>query len=156
MTGYGHEYVIDNNTLSHLKRDQRASDYFREHCHIPSEVLYEARFFPDIEELEANEYSVTSRVLTTLIEVMATVPIADRKLVDLYANRGNADPLVVACAIDGQRKSDEGLFGPAWVVVSNDKAVQAKAAEFGIEVKTNIEFIAILERETSQETRQSR
>lgn len=86
---------------------------------------------------------------------MATVPISDMKLVDLYANRGNADPLVVACAVDGQRKSDEGLFGPAWVVVSGDKAVQAMAAEFGIEVKTNGEFIAILEGETSQEARQS-
>lgn len=153
MTGYGYEYVIDNNALSHLKRHQRASDFFRENCHIPSEVLYEARFFPDIKELKGNEYPATSRVLTILIEVMATVPISDTKLVDLYANRGNADPLVVACAVDGQRKSDEGLFGPAWVVVSGDKAVQAKAVELGIEVKTSEEFIAILEGDASKEAR---
>lgn len=42
------------------------------------------------------------------------------------------------------------------MVVSSDEAVQAKAAEFYIEVKTNIEFIASLEGETSQETRQAR
>jgi len=42
------------------------------------------------------------------------------------------------------------------VVVSSDEAVQAKAAEFDMEVKTSIEFIAILEGKTSQETRQSR
>jgi hypothetical protein len=86
---------------------------------------------------------------------MATVLVFNMKLVDLYANQGNADPLVVAYAIDGQRKSDDGLFGSAWVVVSGDKAVQAKAAELDVEVKTNVEFIGILKGESSQEARQS-
>jgi len=142
---YEYEYIIDNNALSRLKRHRRASDFFRRSCHIPTEVFHEARFLLDIEELRGNEYRTTPSVLTILIEVMATVPISDVKLVNLYANRGNADPLVVACAVDGQRKSNKRLFGPAWVVVSNDKALQAKAAEFGIEVRTNEEFIAILE-----------
>lgn len=153
MTGYGDKYVIDNNVLSQLKRHQRASDFFRLNCHIPSEVLYEARFFPDIGELSDIEYPVTSCVLGILIEVMATVPITDTKLVDLYANRGNADPLVVACAVDGQRKSEEGLFGPAWVVVSGDRAVQAKSVEFGIGVMGSENFISILEEEISKEAR---
>jgi hypothetical protein len=68
-------------------------------------------------------------------------------LVDLYANRGNADPLVVACAIDGQRTDNEFLFGPIWVVVSGDKAVRAKAVEFGITVMTNEEFACVVEAE---------
>ena len=129
MTGTEREYVVDNNALSRLTRAQRASSFFREHCHIPTEVLYEARGLPDIAALKANEYATTGRVLKTLIEVMATVPVGDTKLVDLYANRGNADPLVVACAIDGQRADNEFLFGPTWVVVSGDKAVRAKAVE---------------------------
>jgi hypothetical protein len=142
------KYVIDNNALSHLTRHQRASDFFRERCYIPSEVLHEARYFPDIESFKANEYPTTARVLGILIEVMATVPTADTKLVDLYANRGNADPLVVACAVDGKRESDAVLFGSTWVVVSKDKAVQAKASEFGIDVMTNDEFVFILEGRT--------
>lgn len=140
-----YEFVVDNNALSRLTQSQRASEFFHTNCHIPSEVLYEARFFPDVDEFAGAEYPTTAEVLAILIEVMATVPPSDTKLVDLYANRGNADPLVVACAVDGQRRSDEGLFGPTWVVVSADKAVQAKAAEFGIEVRTSEEFSDVLD-----------
>lgn len=145
MTGDERKYVVDNNTLSRLTRAQRASSFFREHCHIPTEVLHEARDFPDLAALKANEYATTDRVLRILTEIMATVPVGDMKLVDLYANRGNADPLVVACAIDGQRADSKFLFGPTWVVVSGDKAVRAKAAEFEIAVMTNDEFVAVLE-----------
>ncbi|HZL05310.1 MAG TPA: hypothetical protein VFE45_07810 [Coriobacteriia bacterium] len=145
MTDYGYEYVIDNNTLTQLKRSQRASEFFREKAHIPSEVLHEAQGFPDVEDLRRNEYPTTPEVLSILVEVMATVPVNDTRLVDLYANRGNADPLLIACAIGGQRGSDELLFGPTWVVVSGDKAVQAKAVEFGIEVRTNDQFTEMLE-----------
>lgn len=145
MTWDEHEYVIDNNALLRLTPEQRASSFFREHCYIPSEVLYEARELSDIAVLKANEYPTTDRVLRILIEVMATVPAGDTKLVDLYANRGNADPLIVGCAIDGQRESSQLLWGPTWVVVSDDKAVQGKAIEFEIEVMTNDEFVTVLE-----------
>lgn len=129
------------------------SDFFRENCLIPTEVLHEARYFPNVNDLKNNEYPVTSGLLTIIIEVMATVPDSDTKLVNLFANEGNADPIVVACAVEGQRKSDEGLLGSTWVVVTGDKAVCAKAIEFGIEVKSSEEFIAILERDTSGVTR---
>jgi hypothetical protein len=145
MNGYGHVYVIDNNALSVVKRKHRASEFFKGHCRIPSEVLHEAEGFPDIEELQHLEYPTTASVLTLLTEVMASVPVGDTKLVDLYANLGNADPLVVACALDGQRGDADKLFEPEWTVVSGDKAVQAKAREFGLAVKTNQEFLALLE-----------
>lgn len=145
MNDYGHMYVIDNNALSFLTHEHRASDFFKEHCRIPSEVLHEAEGFPDIEELKLLEYSITANVLALIIEVMASVPVGDTKLVNLYANLGNADPLVVATALDGQRTDETALFGPTWIVVSGDKAVQATAREFGLAVKTNHEFLAILE-----------
>lgn len=149
MTWSDFRYLIDNNALSHLTQDQRASAFFRDRCHIPSEVLHEARGFPDFESLKANEYPTTAQVLNVLIEVMATIPVDDTKLVDLYSNRGNADPLLVACAVDAQRRSSEGvLFAPTWVVVSDDKAVQAKAGEFGITVMANSQFAAVLEGRT--------
>lgn len=138
-------YLIDTNALSSLTPLQRASDFFRERCRIPSEVLYEARFFPDIKSLKANEYPTTPRVLDILVSVMATVPAGDTKLVDLYRNRGNADPLVVACALDGARDSGGLLFGPSWVVVSRDRAVRDKACEFEIETITSDEFATLLQ-----------
>lgn len=145
MSDYGQVYVIDNNALSYIKRKHRASEFFKEHCRIPSEVLHEAAGFPDIEELKLLEYPTTARVLAILIEVMATVPVMDTKLVNLYANLGNADPLIVATALDGQRGDTATLFGPAWIVVSSDAAVEAKAREFGLAVTTNTEFLAFLE-----------
>lgn len=118
MTGYGHQYVIDNNALSFIKRKHRDNAFFKGHCRIPSEVLHEAEGFPDIEELKNLEYPTTASVLAVLTEVMASVPAGDTQLVDLYANRGNADPLVVASALDGQRGEAAMLFGPTWTVVS--------------------------------------
>ncbi|MDN6147772.1 MAG: hypothetical protein L0I94_02905 [Yaniella sp.] len=144
MTDYGHTYVIDNNALTFLKPEHRSSNFFKQKCRIPSEVLYEARGFPDIEELTELEYPTTASVLTALIEIMSSVPSTDTKLVNLYANQGNADPMVVACALDGQRKDESALFGSTWVVVSGDKAVQAKAHELKIEVRSNHNFLAVL------------
>ena len=48
-------------------------------------------------------------------------------LEELYANLGNADPLVVACALNGQQGEEGALFSLTWTVVSGDKAVQATA-----------------------------
>jgi hypothetical protein len=146
---YGQVYVLDNNALGFVKQEHRASNFFKMHCRIPSEVLREAEGFPDIDELRQLEYRVTESVLARLIEVMASVPVGDASLVDLYANQGNADPLVVATALDGLRSNDSALFALTWTVVSGDKAVQAKAREFDLDVITNQEFLALVEAETA-------
>ena len=84
-------------------------------------------------------------MLATLIEVMASAPVGETKFVDLYANHGNADPLIVANAVDGHRREAEALFGPTWTVVSGDKAVRVKAEAFGLAAMSNEEFPAMLE-----------
>ena len=71
----------------------------------------------------------------------------DTSLVDLYANRGNADPMLVACALDGIREADDGLFGWEWIIVSNHNAVGRTAAEFGIETLLSDQFATVLDRE---------
>ncbi|WP_437771345.1 hypothetical protein [Arthrobacter sp. KNU40] len=148
MSDFGDIYVIDNNALTFLGPAHRASAFFKQHCRIPSEVLHEADGFPDVEELRQLEYRTNPDMLVALVEVMASVPPEDRKLVDLYANRGNADPLVVACALNGQQSGEEGaLFSLTWTVVSGDKAVQAMARRFGVPVLTNEEFLARLKDE---------
>ena len=147
---FGRVYVLDNNALSFLKGEDRASSFFKMHCRIPQEVLHEAEGFPDIDELRQLEYPVTESVLRHLVEVMASVPIGDTKFVNLYANLGNADPLVIATALDGHSKNDLALFGLTWTVVSGDKAVQAKAHEFALAVMTNQEFLTVLKAQTDK------
>ncbi|MGE2728974.1 hypothetical protein ACQI4F_05835 [Mycolicibacterium vaccae] len=75
---------------------------------------------------------------------MATVHVADTSLVDLYANQGNADPLIVACALDARSQDEDKLFGPVWMIVSDDRAVREKAVEFCVEVRTSKEFAGIV------------
>lgn len=137
-------YLVDNNALAKLTMSQRASKFFRQRCRLPSEVIYEARGFPDFRDLETLEYHTTARVLKALTLVLATVSAGDTKLVNLYANQGNADPLLIACAIDGQWANEEALFGPLWVIVSDDKAVRNKSLEFGIGVRSSTEFSSLL------------
>lgn len=121
--------MLDTNALSQLRRHRRESEFFREHTVIPSEVLHEAQGFPDIDVLRANLYPTTSSVLDWLVRIMATVPVGDTKLVDLYANHGGADPLVVACALDGKTRDGQFLGAPEWVVVTSDAAEDQRPSD---------------------------
>lgn len=145
LNGFGERYVVDTNTLSQLRRDRRASDFFRENAVIPAEVLREAEGFPDIRELRKNLRPTTSQILDWLVKIMATVPAEDRTLIDLYANHGGADPLVVACALDGQAEDSVFLDSPEWIVVTGDDALRRKAKEFGLKVLGNAEFAAMID-----------
>lgn len=84
-------------------------------------------------------------MLHWLTEIMATVPDGDTRLVDLYANRGNADPLVAACALEGQEHDSQWLLAPEWIVVTGDEAVRDKAEEFGLKVLSNSEFAVLID-----------
>lgn len=145
MNDIGQKYVVDTNVLSQLRRHRRASAFFRENALIPAEVLHEAAGFPDIDMLRKYIYPTTQPVLIWLMKVMATVPAGDTRLVDLYANQGNADPLVVACALDGQERDSQYLDPNEWIVVTGDEAVRDKAEAFGLKVVTNEEFAAIID-----------
>lgn len=145
MSGFGQKYVVDTNTLSQIGRRRRATEFFMDNVVLPEEVLREARAFPDIGSLRNLIYPTTSHVLDQLIRVMATVPVDDTKLVNLYSNKGGADPLLVACALDGQARDSGFLDAPEWVVVTGDEAVHTKAAEFGLTSLTNDEFAALVD-----------
>jgi len=134
-------YLIDNNVLSHLSPEQRTSRFFRDQCRVPSEVIYEAGGLAEAKLPKEVEYPTTVRVLGILREIMATVPSGDIALVNLYTNKGNADPLLISCALDAIRNDEQFLVRPIWVIVSNDKAVLAKAGEFGIETRARAQFM---------------
>jgi hypothetical protein len=133
-------YLLDNNALSHLTPEQRASAFFHERCSLPSEIIHEADGFPDAASFKDLEYPTTANVLEHLGLVMATVPNSDVRFVNLYANKGAGDPMLIACALDGMEEASAHLWGPIWIVVSNDNAVRAKATELGVETCTRDEF----------------
>jgi hypothetical protein len=145
MTGFGERYVVDTNALIRLKRHRRARPFFMEHAVFPNEVLREAAGLPDIKTLRGGVYQTTRSVLDWLVRVMATVPSSDRALVDLYANKGGADPFVIACALDGRERDSVYLDAPEWIVVTNDDAVRAKAGDFGLSVRSCAELAEIVD-----------
>ncbi|WP_123943526.1 MULTISPECIES: hypothetical protein [unclassified Frondihabitans] len=108
---------------------------------MPEEVIHEAQGYPDIDTFSDLIYPTTAGVLRALQEVMATVDPADSTLVDLFRNRGNADPLLIACAIDARMENAQYLFADEWVVVSDDRAVQSKARELEVAALTSSEFL---------------
>ena len=150
MSDFEQRYVVDTNALSQLGRARRASDFFRRNTVIPEEVLHEAAGFPDIDSLRENVHPTTPRVFHLLIEVLATVPDSDTRLIDLYANRGNADPLVIACALEGQEHDGQYLWPTEWIVVTADEAVRDKAKEFKLEVLTNDRFADLIDEHDDQ------
>jgi hypothetical protein len=137
-------YVLDANVLSRLSADQRRSSFVRHHCRIPAEVLHEVEGFPDIAQLRALNIPVTGEMLECLSEVMKTVAPRDFKLVDLYSNKGNGDPILVAAALTGMRQASETLFDEDWKVVSDDHAVRAKAEEHVVDSLGTTDFVLLL------------
>lgn len=137
-------YLLDANALSRLSAGQRRSPFLRDHCKIPSEVLYEIRGFPDVEHLRALEERLDAEVLESLRQVMGTIPPDDFRLVDLYGNKGNADPILVATALTGMRRAADTLFAEQWAVVTDDEAVRAKATRFDVVWLSSAEFGSLL------------
>lgn len=145
MSYFGKRYVVDTNTLTQLGDRRRANAIFLESAVIPEEVLFEASEFPDLESLRGNVHPTTPRMLHWLIRILDTVLYDDTRLINLYANQGNADPLLVACALEGQEHDNDSLLPCEWIVVSADGAVRAKAKAFGLKVLSNAEFAAIID-----------
>ncbi len=136
-------YLLDNNVLAKLTPAQRASAFFMEQCRVPDEVMHEAGP-ARAAGLEQVRYPTTPEVLRGVQTVMATVAARDIKLVDLYHNKGNADPFLVACALVEQQHAAPMLVRPEWLVVTDDHAVRRKADEFEIAWSSSTDFIGLL------------
>lgn len=139
------KYLIDNNALGFIGAKRRASEFVRTHCRVTEDVAYEARYTARAASLAGIIEPVTSAILRKLQEVMTTVPITDATLVDLYGNKGTADPVLVATALVLIEQQEPLLFPDEWVIVTRDRAVRAKAGEFTIAVKTPEEFAQIID-----------
>jgi hypothetical protein len=139
------KYLVDNNALIELRRERRASEFFHAHCHLPADVLYEAQGFPDLTSLKTLIYEVTPKVVEHVRTVMKSIRVGDTNLVDLYRNKGAADPVLIASALDAAEQDDGVLFPDRWVIITRDKAVIETAQEFGIETASPAQLAALID-----------
>lgn len=135
------KYLIDNNALGPLG-DRKRSQFFREHCRVPAEVAHESKRAKHADLLKPVTIEMTPPVLVELVRVMKTVPPGKTDLIDLYSFTGTADPILVAMAL---ALGTQDLLADKWVIVTEDKAVAAKATEFSIDTLTSKQLAAIID-----------
>lgn len=138
------KYLIDNNALGPLG-DRKMSQFFIEHCRVPAEVAHESRRAKHARLLEPVTMDITPPVLVELVRVMKSVRPGDTGLIDLYSFTGTADPILVAMAL---ALGTQDLFADKWVIVTEDKAVAAKATEFAIDTLTPKKLATLIDAAT--------
>lgn len=138
-------FLVDNNAVSGIGFQRRKSKTFRNNALIPREVLYESRGAPDYGNFSHQEFPTSIRVLEILKEILKTVKPGDLELIDLFHNEGGADPLIVACALAKIEETEQSLFAPEWVIVTNDKAVVDLALEFNVPTMKVDEFKELID-----------
>lgn len=138
-------YLVDNNALIALKRDRVASAFFRAHCQVTTDVLREADGHPHFAQLKGGAYALTPAVLEQIRTVMAGVALGDTSLIDLYGNKGSADPGQVASALDAIAADEGALFGDDWIIVTNDGGVEDAAARHGVATVKPAELAALID-----------
>lgn len=145
------KYLVDNNALVSIGTKRWKTAFFQKHCLITEDVAYEARF--RARSLPTHLIvPVTPSILGHVSQVMKTVVPADTGLVDLYGNKGAADPVLVATAIALQAEESQSLVGDTLVIVTRDDAVSEKAHEFGIRTALPDELTALIDAAESRVT----
>ncbi|CAM3026580.1 MULTISPECIES: hypothetical protein [Dermacoccus] len=136
-------YLLDNNVLSRLTREQRRADLLRTQCFITADVLHEARGFAD-EVRDIPVRPVTKAVLARLVRVMHSIAPKDTSLVDLYANKGSADPVLIAIALDIMETEQDTLMPRRIILVTGDKAVSSTCQRLGVTSLGFDDFVQML------------
>lgn len=138
------KYLVDNNALNFLSTKHRSTDFFRDNCRFPEEVVHEAG--ARRAELPAPlTVPMSARILEEVATVMKTVPVGDNALLDLYGNKGAADPILVATALVLNSPEKPTLFDDEWVIVTNDGAVRDKANEFKVRAMIPVDLAEVIE-----------
>ncbi len=137
-------YLLDANVLTRLTAGQRASAFVLEHCRVPSEVMYEVQGLADRTAISALELPINAKTLERLRDVMASVAPEDRSLVDLYRNKGSADPVIVAAALAADH-GEGRLWQTEWHVVSDDHPVRATASALGVRWLSRDDLVALID-----------
>ena len=139
-----HTYLVDSNALVSIGTRRWQTAFFQSRCLITEDVAYEvlhrARYLPaDV------IVPMTPAILGQIPEMMRTITAGDTRLLDLYGNKGAADPVLVATAVVLQAEQSQYLDGDTVVVVTRDSAVSEKAVEFGIKTALPDELAALID-----------
>ena len=81
---------------------------------------------------------------------MATVDVGDITLVDLYGNKGAADPGLVATVLAAADAQDGYLLPDSWTIVTADKAVLDLSARNGVTTMSPAELAALIDASTAE------
>ncbi|MBL7285817.1 hypothetical protein FPH17_02740 [Corynebacterium godavarianum] len=147
MTFLQTRYIIDTNVLNKIDVNERSTQFFKTRCSLPDAVLDEASGFPDIEELRKLRYPTTAPLLQLLMEVMATIELKDKRVVNLWKNKGAADPVLTAVALHARAQEKDRMLEIEWVIVTDDRAVRNLAEKHEVEVLSGDQFQEILRRQ---------
>ena len=137
-------YMLDTNALSRLTRAERASRFVRGRCGITDDVLWESRDLADAAQLKTLVQPMTTHALRVIQKIMSEVPVGDLKLINLYSNKGAADPGLVACALAATTCSNDTLFRKEWTVVTDDAEVRTTAERFDVAWVSSSDFVVTL------------
>lgn len=66
-------------------------------------------------------------------------------LIDLYGNKGSADPGLVASALDAIAADEGALFRDDWIIVTNDAGVEDATARHGVATIKAAELAALID-----------
>lgn len=139
------KYLVDNNALIGLTVRRTQTDFFRERCRITPDVLFEAQEHPEERRLREVTVDFTAQTFEFMRQLMQGVTPGDIGLVDLYRNRRAADPGLVAWIQEMVAADDGLLLRDEWILVTNDFAVRALAAEMGVSVATPDELARLID-----------
>ena len=138
-------YLIDNNVLNALRRDQIHSEFFRVYCRVTTDILWEAREHAEQAALARLSRPHTPGFLMRVRDVMQTLEAGDTQLIDLYGNKGAADPGLIASILEAADDDANKLLSDSWILVTNDQAVAGKAGEFAVAVITPTELAKLID-----------
>lgn len=140
---YKTKYLIDETPAASLKNEWMRTDFFKENCFVPEEIIYELRdnYELDLNELKKSQIPVSYDILNTLQIVMAQA-----KIVKLYQNEGNGDALIIATAMAMRNLENTKLIKDEWVIVTSDKGVVTLAKNLAIRCIGKDDFYDVLKR----------
>ncbi|MGJ5589787.1 hypothetical protein ACSBQY_00975 [Micrococcus lylae] len=135
-------YLLDNNVISRMTPIQRSSQFVRERCFITEDVAHEGRgYAEDLASIRVIRRS--AGMLAHLARIMRLIAPSDTSLVDLYANKGAADPVLIATALEGMEAERDRLFQHKIRVVTEDRAVRRLSTDVGVDVLSLEEFLEL-------------
>ena len=128
---YDKKYIVDTNVACSLKKMHVDSNFFRNNCFIPEEILTEIGNSNDLYlEFERRQLPITFDVL---YELQNSVMLHSESVIDLYDDKGDGDVMIIATILAEKRKEAGSWLITEWVVATEDNGLKKLLSKFGIE-----------------------